>query len=79
VGLGNLWRFPTLAGENGGGVFLFAYAVAVIFVAILGWKFSADYLSRQFGLRGKLATAITLIVRAVPIVILLIFGATAIG
>ena len=46
---------------------------------ILGWKFSADYLSRQFGLGGKFATAITLIVRAVPIVILLIFGATAIG
>lgn len=34
VGLGNLWRFPTLVGENGGGAFLFAYAVAVIFVAI---------------------------------------------
>lgn len=34
VGLGNLWRFPTLVGENGGGLFLFAYAVAVLFAAI---------------------------------------------
>jgi len=34
VGLGNLWRFPTLVGENGGGAFLFAYAIAVVFIAI---------------------------------------------
>lgn len=34
VGLGNIWKFPSLTGKNGGGAFVLAYIICVFLVGI---------------------------------------------
>lgn len=34
IGLGNIWKFPYMTGENGGGAFVFIYLFAIVFIGI---------------------------------------------
>jgi neurotransmitter:Na+ symporter, NSS family len=56
VGLGNLWRFPYVAGENGGGAFVLIY---IGFVVVLGIPLIMSELA--VGRAGKLSAVGTMI------------------
>ena len=34
IGLGNIWKFPYITGENGGSAFVLVYLLCIVFVAI---------------------------------------------
>ena len=34
VGLGNIWKFPYITGQNGGSAFVLVYLLSVVFVAL---------------------------------------------
>ncbi len=54
VGLGNIWRFPYLAGENGGGAFVLVYIFAVAMVAMP--MLAAELLIGRRGRRSPINT-----------------------
>ena len=54
VGLGNIWRFPYIAGENGGGAFVLAYLVCIVIVGLP--IMMAEVLIGRRGRRNPVAT-----------------------
>jgi NSS family neurotransmitter:Na+ symporter len=69
VGLGNIWRFPYVAGENGGAAFLIVYLAFAILIGIplmtseisLGRKSQLSPIAGMRKLTGKVATPWNLI------------------
>ena len=61
VGLGNLWRFPYQAGENGGGAFVIVYVVCVLAIG-LPVLMAELYLGRRGG--GSAIAAVRRLTRA---------------
>jgi NSS family neurotransmitter:Na+ symporter len=54
VGLGNIWRFPYIAGENGGGAFVLVYLMSVFVVGLP--IMMAEILMGRRGRRNPIAT-----------------------
>ena len=69
VGLGNIWRFPYVAGQNGGGAFLMLYVVFAVVIGIplftaemsLGRKAQLSPIAGMMRLTGKRASPWNLI------------------
>lgn len=61
VGLGNIWRFPYLAGQNGGAAFLFIYLICIFLLCFpvmvgeiaIGRKVGSDAYGSYFKLGGR--------------------------
>ena len=58
VGLGNLWRFPTEAGTNGGGAFVLLYVLCVALIALP--LLLAESLIGRHGQRSTIGSAVHL-------------------
>lgn len=58
VGLGNLWRFPTEAGTNGGGAFVLLYVLCVVLIALP--LLLAESLIGRHGQRSTIGSAVHL-------------------
>ena len=54
IGLGNIWRFPYLAGENGGAAFIFIYIVFTLLLS-LPIFLAESVLGRRAGTNSRMA------------------------
>ena len=76
VGLGNLWRFPYLAAQYGGGIFIFVYLILALTFGFsllvmeigMGRKTKAsairafEQINKKFAFVGYLATLVPIII-----------------
>jgi NSS family neurotransmitter:Na+ symporter len=58
IGLGNIWKFPYITGENGGGAFVFVYLLCIVAIGIP--IMAAEILLGRRGRQNPINTMLTL-------------------
>lgn len=77
VGIGNIWRFPMIVGQNGGGAYLIPYFLAVVCLAVplmilemaVGRHWRSNLVA-SFGLAGRKLEAVGWLVCLIVLLIL---------
>ena len=52
IGIGNVWKFPYVTGENGGGVFVLFYVLFLIIMGVPVLTMELERQERRGGLQG---------------------------
>ena len=52
MGVGNIWRFPYLAAQDGGGVFILVYLALVLTCLFIGWVVKPSWIAAEMELGG---------------------------
>ena len=58
IGLGNVWKFPYICGENGGAAFIMIY---LLFLAVLGWPILMAEFAVGRGSRRSIAQSFSIL------------------
>lgn len=58
IGLGNVWKFPYICGENGGAAFIMIY---LLFLAVLGWPILTAEFAVGRGSRRSIAQSFSIL------------------
>ena len=58
IGLGNVWKFPYICGENGGAAFIMIY---LLFLTVLGWPILMAEFAVGRGSRRSIAQSFSMV------------------